>query len=360
MLKKQLNLLYSSSIVGSLCLTGAWVAILSARGFSLMKIGLTETIFHIVSLIFELPSGVLADVFGRKRMLIVSTVMSMIGNVIMVFSRSLVSVCISVVFTAVSYNFASGSDSALAYDSMKLAGQENQFGRYESNQMLIYRVCSGLSTLCAGFALQLGYRLAYSIDAATRLVQILILAGLREVSFREEPLRASIWSRLGECIRGSLAFLKAGVKPAVLMFANSLVGAVDILLLFYLQAKLPIRGIPDVWLGFSLLFMEIGGIVGARLILRAGKWSYVRVFVVGAALVVMGLLAEHAPDWRIMTLGGFLAAVGDDWLQVRTNALLQGMFPSEQRATLTSVESFTFSVVMVVLTPLAGILFTYW
>lgn len=360
MLKKQLNLLYSSSIVGSLCLTGAWVAILSARGFSLVEIGLTETIFHIVSLLFELPSGVLADVFGRKRMLIISTVLSMIGNVIMVFSSSLFSVCLSIVFTAVSYNFASGSNSALAYDSMKLAGEADKFDRYESNQLLIYRVCSGLSTLCAGFALQLGYRLSYSIDALTRLVQIAILAGLHEASFREEQFATSIWERLRECIRGSFSFLKAGIKPAMLMFANSLVGAVDILLLFYLQAKLPIKGIPDAWLGIALLLMELGGIVGARLIIKAGNWSYFRVFAVGAALVIIGLLAEHAADWRIMTLGGFLAAVGDDWLQVRTNAVLQGMFPSEQRATLTSVESFTFSVVMVVLTPLAGILFTYW
>lgn len=35
---------------------------------------------------------------------------------------------------------------------------------------------------------------------------------------------------------------------------------------------------------------------------------------------------------------------GDDALQVRTNAILQDMFPSEQRATSTSIESFCFSV----------------
>lgn len=62
----------------------------------------------------------------------------------------------------------------------------------------------------------------------------------------------------------------------------------------------------------------------------------------------------------MMALGGFLAALGDDALQVRTNARMQERFPSEQRATLTSVSSFVFSVVMIVLSPLAGILFTYW
>ena len=65
--KKQLAKLYTSSVLGNLSLTGAWVAILAARGYTLVEIGLAETVFHIVSLLFEIPSGVLADVFGRKK-----------------------------------------------------------------------------------------------------------------------------------------------------------------------------------------------------------------------------------------------------------------------------------------------------
>ena len=49
-----------------------------------------------------------------------------------------------------------------------------------------------------------------------------------------------------------------------------------------------------------------------------------------------------------------------DALQVRTDAILQEMFPSEQRATLISMESFTFSVIMIALSPLAGIVFSVW
>ena len=71
-IQKQIGYLYTSSILESLTLTGAWVAILSSRGFSLVEISMEETVFHLVSLLLELPSGILADVFGRKRMLIVS------------------------------------------------------------------------------------------------------------------------------------------------------------------------------------------------------------------------------------------------------------------------------------------------
>ncbi len=69
-IKKQVSRLYLSSVLGNLFVAGAWVAILSARGYSLVEIGIAETVFHITSLIFEIPSGVLADVFGRKKSLL--------------------------------------------------------------------------------------------------------------------------------------------------------------------------------------------------------------------------------------------------------------------------------------------------
>ena len=352
-------------MLGNLSLTGAWVAILAARGYSLVEIGIAETVFHITSLIFEMPSGILADVFGRKKMLIVSSVMRMIGNIVMILSNGLVMVCLSLSFYALSYNFASGSDEALAYDSLKIARMEGKFEKYCSNQLVIYRLCGGISTLCAGFALFIGHRIAYGTDLITGTVQILILASLCEVyagnrnaESRHRSL-AEIGRELIGCFKESISFLKEARSAIGLMLCNSFVGAVDTLLLFFLQAKLQGK-LPEFWLGFALLFMAMGGIVGSKLILQFPKLKYRSVYVITLLLVLTGVLTEHSSMWAVMTLGGFLAAVGDDALQVRTNAILQDMFPSEQRATLTSVESFSFSVIMIVLSPLAGIVFTYW
>lgn len=126
-IKKQINLLYITSILSNLSITGAWVAILAARGFSLVQIGFAETIFHITSLIFEIPSGILADVYGRKNMLLVSQIMALVGNIIMALSGGIEMVCLSMIFVALSFNFASGSGDALAYDSLKSEKQEAKY-----------------------------------------------------------------------------------------------------------------------------------------------------------------------------------------------------------------------------------------
>ena len=360
-IKKQIKGLYLFSVLGNLSLTGAWVALLAARGYSLMEIGIAETVFHITSLAFELPSGVLADVFGRKKMLIAGSMMQIIGNVIMIVSWNLPIVCASIAFQALSYNFISGSEDALAYDSLKLVGEEPYFEKYISNQLILFRFCSGVSTLCAGLALFIGHRLAYSVDVLMAVIQIRVLASLCEAGGQAaERGRSSVWRKLADCFCRSIVFLK-DVRCAIgLMFCNSLVGAVDTLLLFFLQAKLPMASIPNWALGMALLFMELGGILGSRLILKCGRLRYRMVFCFMTLLVLAGVCLEHSGSYLVMTAGGFLAAFGDDALQVRTNKVLQDMFPSEQRATLISVESFTFSVIMVVLSPLAGALFSCW
>ena len=399
-IRKQISLLYWISILGNLSLTGAWVAILAARGFSLVQIGFAETMFHITSLIFEIPSGVLADAYGRKKMLLISSACAVAADLIMAFSGGFFMVCLSVAIRALNYNFASGSSDALAYDSLKLAGLEARYEKYTSNQFVIYRVASGISTLCAGIALYLGYRASYLISAATSLAVLGVTALLAEVTITKKDARAETEpaasqragmdttknlsqdtaltpsqnegeSKNGPDLRrlagdlfsyfaDSLRFLKRYPKATKLMFANSFVGAVDILLLFFLQSKLSSVGLSNKLLGIALFVMELGGVLGARVILHFKKQRYAVIFLVTTLGVISGVALEHSALPILMVLGGFLASMSDDALQVRTDARLQEMFPSEQRATLISISSFTFSVIMIVLSPIAGYFFTIW
>ena len=77
-----------------------WVLLLALRGFSLVEIGLAETVFHAVSLCCELPSGLLADVLGRKWTLTASHMMFVFSTLLMVASQGMAGVCLSLSFSA--------------------------------------------------------------------------------------------------------------------------------------------------------------------------------------------------------------------------------------------------------------------
>lgn len=369
--KKQIRTIYGISALEALHIAGAsWVALLAARGFSVFEIGILESIFHVVSMCFEIPSGAVADAFGRKRTMAASEVLMILSILCMLCSGTFWPVAVAIGISALSYNMASGTREALAYDTLKENGQEQEYDRFASMEMVIYRLGSATAVFCAGLALILGYRRAYLLDLGMRSVCLLLTLGLREPKLKEKEERngnakqdaerkgedskssESVSEKLKNCVVESLRFLRSHPETIGIIALNSLIGAVATLLLFFLQARLPVYGLKTGLLGPALFFMSVGAACGAKAITFFRKKGYKSIAVISicGVLAAFGILYTKQP--YLICLGGFLAAFSDDFLEVRTDVLLNEKIPSAQRATLISVCSFAFSVVMIFLSPL--------
>lgn len=354
-IKKQIQNLYIISTLNGFQIAGAsWAALLAARGFSLAEIGAAEGVFHVASLLFEIPSGVIADVFGRKKCMILSQGMFILSALLMIFSNGMPGVCVSMAASAFGYNFASGTREALAYDSLKAAGQEERYLAYSTVEYSIYRISSACATLCAGFALLLGYRRANLLDMALGGICLLFCVRLREVEGEQRQFEGTLGKRLLRCFRESIYFLTHNGRSLALMLFNSIVGSVPVLTAFFLQARLTESGLSAVWLGPGLFAVTLGGAAGAKAVTAAAKWEYRNVAAVCVIGVACGLALSLQASPLVMIAGGFVGNFFDDMLQVRTDALLNERFPSAQRATLLSASSLTFSLVMILMSPLMG------
>ena len=353
----QIRRLYLHTGLSAVQLASAsWVALLAARGYSLVEIGLAESAFHLASLLFEIPSGVLSDVFGRRRTLLLSQAFSLLSALLMLLSRSLPEIMIAMVFSALGYNCASGTREALAYDSLEKAGRAAEYDRYAAADMAIYRVASACATLGAGAALSLGYQRAYRMDILLGLAALAVTLQLHDCGTVQA--RRTVRQRIAICLRESAHFLMQSRQALRLIGINAAVGAGATLLRFFLQARLMHYGMPDSLLGPALFIMGLGGALGARCAawLRAWPYRYIGRLTAAVTLACLVLSLNHAL-W-LMCLCGFAAAVMDDWLEVRTDAALNAIVPSEQRATLISVSSLCFSIAMLILSPLMGKLFS--
>lgn len=363
---KQLRLLYLNTSLGAFQIAGAsWVALLAARGFSLVEIGFAESVFHVASLLFEVPSGVISDVFGRKKSMVLSQCMMLVSSLLMLVSDSMAGVLPAMVFSAFGYNFASGTRESLAYETLKAEGREAEYDGYASTDMMLYTFFSSLATLCAGAALALGYRRAYLVDIGLGTVCLMSALRLQDVGYAaageeegKNGTEETVWQKIFQCFRESVRFLLHSRKAMELILLNAAVGAAATLLRFFLQARLTEKGLPDAMLGPALFFMGLGGAAGARLILHCKSWSYGRVFAVSAIAVAGCVAAALLPVPAVMVFGGFLSALFDNFLQVRSDVRLNEMVPAGQRATLISVSSLCFSGVMIVLSPLFGMVFS--
>lgn len=332
---------------------GLWVMFLGLRGFSLAEIGLAEGVFHLVSLLGELPSGLAADLLGRKRILAASQSLFGLSAVTMLLTEGFGGVLLSMGLSALGYNLASGTREALTYDSLLQMGREGEYLPLAARQNMVYRGGDVLVTLLAGAALGLGWRICYVLDVAFSLAGVTLAFTLAEPevhSGKEDTPRS-----LRTYIRETIRFLWLDRGAMRLMLFNAAVGAAATLTGFYLQDALPRAGAPAALLGPLLLLKGVGGILGSRLASNLGKRSRL----LGWGLPVMAVIAGGGlalgGGYFLMALGGLLAGMGDDALELQVGEALNRRFPSEQRATLISVSSLCFSLTMVVLAPLGGI-----
>lgn len=351
---KQIRSMYALTTVGYFEIAGAsWVALLALREFSILEIGMLESIFHIVSFIFEIPSGVVADVFGRKKTLVLSQLVSFISCLFMMISSDFITVAVAIGLSAFSYNLASGTREALAYDSLKQAGEEEKYNSFASTEMMLYRITNSTATLLAGVALIIGYEKAYMVDAIFNILALFIALSLVEAEYKAKK-KDNIRVQIKNVITESAIFLKNNKRGREIIVVNSIIGAISTLVLFFLQAKLPQAGLNDLLLGPALFTMGMGAALGAKMVVFFPKSRYKTLLIMSVIGVFIALSASFTKIPILMIIGGFVGAFADDFLEVRTDVILNEIIPSEQRATLVSATSFVFSIVMIVLSTLMG------
>ncbi len=113
-----------SGLTSSMFWLPIWIIFLQDRGLSLGQIGMLEVVALIVGAVMEVPTGVVADTYGRKVSLTIGAFLN--GLALLALLTGVLSpvFLIGYILWNVSYTFFSGAGEALLYDSLKLAGRD--------------------------------------------------------------------------------------------------------------------------------------------------------------------------------------------------------------------------------------------
>ncbi|MEG0754133.1 MAG: hypothetical protein RR461_09885, partial [Angelakisella sp.] len=284
------------------------------------------------------------------------------SSVLMLISTNITGVCLAFGLNAFGFNLASGTREALTFDSLKQVGQEERYISVSSWQNVLWRSSATISRLMAGVAILLGYRTCYLIHIGTSLVGACLSLTLTEAENGQphsdkklslQQVAADFTGQTGAV----LTFLRDTPMVRAYMVSTALVSGTITLVGFFLQQHLSDIGAAGaVTLGPLLFCVSFGGIVGARLAVRLYALSFVKTFLLSGGCITVGMLLCGLPTVLLCVVGGFVMTMFDEVLCTVTEAKLNHMFPSEQRASLVSVFSMCFSLSMIVLSPLLGAL----
>ncbi len=110
-------------------------------GLSLSQFAILNAVWAATIVLMEVPSGALADIFGRRNLLVLTGVLMIAEMALLCFApRGNASLLFALfvanrVLSGVAEAAASGADEALAYDAMQARGMSESWGRVLSLQM---------------------------------------------------------------------------------------------------------------------------------------------------------------------------------------------------------------------------------
>ncbi|MBN2287065.1 MAG: MFS transporter [Tissierellales bacterium] len=332
---------------------GIWMLYLAYKGLSLFEIGLLESIFHATSFLMEIPTGIIADIYGRKVSRYSGRALSIISTLLIIISNHIFFFAISFVFSALSYNLESGAGDALIYDSLKQIGEENEYTRYKGRYEIYFQLTSTISLLLGGYLATIDYSLVYKIALIFAVITFIQSLGFTEPNVTRPIKGVAPVSAFIIQLKASFSTVKNERSIAFIIIFMSFFQTLFTTEFFYLQNLQKSLGNSEFQIG---LILALGSLLAAFTASNAykieQKYKIEKILIVFSVLSIAcfwGMTFTTVVEFVFVILSGI-----EGFMYVTINSYLNSLIPSEQRATILSFDAMSFSFFMIVFFPIFG------
>jgi len=156
-----------------------WVFYFS-KYISRTEIGIVEGIAILVGIIMEVPSGVIADLLGKKRTIIIGSIFQFLSCLIIILAHQFWQFLVGNILMFVGFAFQSGALEAFAYDSLKEKSQSHHYDVVIAKQTGIAIFTTVLATAIGGLLYAFNPSYPYYAWAIFIFISILILSKTTE------------------------------------------------------------------------------------------------------------------------------------------------------------------------------------
>lgn len=360
-LKNNIKKNYVYLFISSLSISDAiWMLFLAYRGMSLWQIGLLESFYHIFSMLFELPTGIVADRFGRKTSRALGRVFALLGTLTMLSAHDFWVFVVAFLFTALSYNLESGAGDALIYDTLVLLNQKEGYMKIKGVMELCFQSARVSSLVIGGWVATYSYELGYQMALVVHALAFVTSLFFKEPVVTSQKLdteatRPSVWHH----VKNSWIIIQSNQQMMhYLIFIESF-SLFNTTLYFYFQNFLNREGFIEWQIGLTLavgsLLSVVMALLAHRIEHRYGRIKIIKTTTLFALLCLAGI--AFMPFQAVY----FVLFMGiDGLLFVAFSDYINQIIPSEHRATLLSFQAMVFSVMMIVLFPIVGLIADLW
>ena len=321
-------------------------------GFDDAGIGIMVAAYSAVMLLIETPSGILADRWSRKGVLMLASIAMAASSIVGGISQGIPMYLVCAALWGVFFALHSGTFDSVLYDALLEAdGNSKKYERYYGRLKMVDSLALVLGSVLGGLlAAKFGLRAAYFWTVPLALLTIVALTLFKEPKLHKAHADAAI----GQHVRRTFAaVLQKGhvlyILTVLVILSALSYGLFEFSQLWWIALAVPvfIFGPAN---GLLLGTIGLGGFAASRLKLH-------RYRAVQATLLTMLLAAAVLALWRsapVAVICQLVVSTGAIGLIVVFNRLLHDTLPSQVRAGASSAVSTLTRVLLIPLSLLFG------
>jgi len=322
------------------------------NGLSLTQIMVLQSIFAILVVLLEIPTGYFADVVGRKKSLVIGSLMILGATIVYAEGYSFSHFLLAEAFWALSISFISGSDSAFIFDTLKSLKQEKKYKKIWGNVLFYSLIAMAVAHVIGGFLGQVSYRLTFWVMIPFIIIAIFIALSLKEPARHKPILKKGYVKELIFIIKYSMLKNK---KLKWLIIYSGIIFSFNQSVLWFYQPYFLISGVDIMYFGIIFASFQVVAALSSKyahaLEQKLGeKYSLVMlIFLVSASYLLMSnfvLLFSFSFAFLHQFVRGFSKVVITDYINKLAN--------SDIRATILSAQSMSGRLIYALIVPIFG------
>ncbi|MFT7685232.1 MAG: MFS family permease [Candidatus Azotimanducaceae bacterium] len=330
------------------------VPFFASKGLSLTEVYYLQAIFASVVVICEIPSGYIADVFGRKNALMAGSIFHGVGFTLLYFADDFAGLVLFEAMLGIGLSLLSGADLSLLYDSQQALGQSpEEKTRGIANMRFAKSIGEGGAALLGGFLIAFSFDVTVIVNAIFGWIPLFLTLFLVEPPFQKmksnkhlENMKEVVQhlffqDRLLRLICLNITFFSLGTFYVVWMLQP-----------YWQEQGVPLIYFGALWAAFSVL-VALSSKLSMSMERRMGTKNILMVMGVLPIIGYFGM-AGAGGMLGILLSAGFFISRGIN--QVVLTDALNSRVPSRFRATANSMTSFMFRGIYIVTGPIVGLL----
>lgn len=318
-------------------------------GFTYQQIFILEAIYAVSILLFEVPTGAVADYFGRKASLIAGCILCSVSCFLFILHNEFIYFCIIYLLFAVGMTFLSGADSAFLYDILLKAGKEKEFTKYKGVSNMLEILGIGAASVIGGHLSEQTYKDPFIVTSCTLLVSMILLLLTTEAASDKKETK-----KYFQIIRKSFVIIISSKRIIWFMAFYSVVSLLFKIIHPLSQIYMKSFDVQTVKFGYVLAFYCLAGAVAAKLCNKIEKMLSSSIFIVifgfGLTSVVFPLIFFRGTSSLFFSFAFIAMAM----TSVIINSKIIKSIPTSLSSTILSVNNMTRQLFIAIMLPFIG------